>query len=229
VEQPREYNVLWEIERDQRECFAMYAKRLRYDTTALEYFRKLLTHTDLASSLARNEVTERFVPQISGPFWLTNTWMPFFEESGSTDAECCNCGGVAFTKTFTTSQSKDVRLIIDCLRCGIVCDERIGSDSQQPRIDAPGTVKRGSRFSATISFRAVKKEQSVPINVWAALTTYENRDIPVVPQVSSHKASQKFKFSFDVPEDALPHGYAIKALIFSGQDVAFASRLLFIN
>src|SRR5262249_25017461 len=202
--------------------YASLHRRLSFDGEAAQRFRCLTSDVATAAGVASTYAMESTVPLLAGTFWLTNVYMPEYAACGSTTISCGNCGRAAFLRRFCHPVHSEVRLVIDCLRCGIVSDQREGAEVVAVQIYLPEVVLAGSSMTVavTLSFRDGGARSVV--SVVPRISTHGTDDlIPTPPSIECFPGvpgNQTLTFLFAIPTFSLRHGYNVKLLVASQDD-----------
>lgn len=168
----------------------------------------------------------------SGSFFLTNLWGDEYRVEGNGESTCHNCGGRAFRKTLRHVLHGAGRLVINCWRCGFISDVPESDAVRGVYLDAPDVIPKGKRFKVRVTIDAGDTPKQSEFRVWARINAQEHGHLVPEPDCTYMVWSggrKEVSFEFDSSGDVPPHGYAIRALVASAEEVASAGRGIFIG
>jgi hypothetical protein len=205
--------------------------RLRFDGSAS---RELQERRGLMRSLAataRDLVLQGLVPELTGVFWLPNTFSREYGWVGSAETLCPECGQTAVRKILRHPLHGESRQVDVCPRCGIVRDLRQGGSIREVSVAAPLRVGPGVPFDLRVAVRTAGSRDRLEVKVASRLSTHGLREVVPEPEIAAAQPTggdtATFHFRFRVPTDLPPHQFFLKLLIASEEDLAFAARMIF--
>lgn len=224
--------LLSNIAAESKNSFSVQRRRLSFDGEAAERLGILTREVGVAAETAAMHATDSIVPRLAGTFWLTNVLMPEYEASGTNSVSCGNCGGSAFLRRFRHPLHGEVRLVVDCLACGIVSDLREGGQVTGVQVQANDRVSEGSRMTVAVTVSCRPDETLFPVRVVPRISTHGDYDltpnpaeIEFLPDVAVNRV---LSFMFAIPLGTLRHGYTIKLVVSTQHDIGFAATSFFV-
>jgi hypothetical protein len=114
-----------------------------------------------------------------------------------------------------------------------VSDLEVSGSIAAISISAAELAKAGDALEAIVSIKMRKMIVPASFSVCARLSTHGRGEVVPFPERVNELALAgtltNVHFTFHLPRTLLPHGYAIKVLAMSPQEMAFASRPLFVE
>ena len=213
------------------ETLALRLPRLGFAGNCKAELMQVLASIDATAELAAEIALSSLAPFLTGPFWLTNVFMPHYRLSGVSECACPNCDLSARKKVVVHPLTSEQRATIECPRCGIVSDLPLNGPWEEITIRAPAVVPVGSILVVHVSLRTRSSYIQSTCHVAVRLSSHGRTYLSPNPEEVTGKldgSQQAHRVVFHLPAGLMPHGYAIKLLATSAQGIAFACRQLFL-
>jgi hypothetical protein len=229
------YQALEEGRRDVRQALTASLARLSFDGSMAEQVEQQINILHSLMTAARELFLEHILPELPGPFWPTNILTAQYLFDSSRATTCHNCGGCVIRKTLRHVLHREGRVVDVCPRCGIVSDLLEGGQIEVLTIDAPEIVRAGQSLEVQVCVRTALPGVAPAFIVYPCISKSGpwSRQSPPSPTPSAGEINPALndtvRFSFQLPPDHLPHHYYIKVLAVSSHELAFASRVFFIQ
>lgn len=229
------YQALEGGQQDVRLALTASLAHLSFDGSMAEQVERQIDVLHRLMTAARELFLEHILPELPGPFWPTNILTAQYHFDGSRASTCHNCGGRVIRKSLRHVLHREGRVVDVCPRCGIISDLLEGGQIEALTIDAPKIIKAGQSLEVQVRVRTARPGAAPPFIVYPCVSKSGpwSRQSPPSPTPSEGEInpalSDSVRFRFQLPPDHLPHHYYVKVLAVSPHELAFASRVFFIQ